>query len=60
MLLTESPLVTDESIQIGCRILDINTVNQGKLVRIDLDGWGKFYEDVYGWQANFESPGRGA
>jgi hypothetical protein len=26
--------------------------------------WGKFYEDVYediqGWQADFESPGRGA
>ena len=43
-----------------CRILYMNTVNQGKLVRIDLNGWGKFYEDVYGWQANFESPGRGA
>ena len=40
--------------------IDIDTVNRDKKFRLNLVIWGKFYEDIYGWQANFESPGRGA
>jgi hypothetical protein len=38
-----SPLVLIGSIQIRCRILDMNTVKQGKLVGFNLVGWGIFY-----------------
>jgi hypothetical protein len=42
-VLALSPLVLIGSIQIRCRILDINTVNPGKLVGFNLVGWGIFY-----------------
>ena len=42
------------------RNIDIYTLNKGKKFWLYLVIWGKFYEDVYDWQANFESPGRGA
>ena len=42
------------------RNIDIGTLNKDKKFWLNLDIWGKFYEVVYGWQANFESPGRGA
>ena len=34
--------------------------NKDKKNRLYLVIWGKFYEVIYDWQANFESPGRGA
>ena len=40
--------------------IHISTVNRDKNSGLNLVIWGKFYEDVYGWQANFELPGRGA
>ena len=36
------------------------TVNRDKKFWLNLVIWGKFYEDLYGWQADFESLGRGA
>ncbi|OEU09726.1 hypothetical protein FRACYDRAFT_247982 [Fragilariopsis cylindrus CCMP1102] len=38
--------------------VDICTVKRGKKFGCDLVIWGKFYEDLYGWKANFKSPGR--
>ena len=40
--------------------IHICTVKRGKKFWLNLDIWGKFYEDLYDWKANFESPGRGA
>ena len=42
------------------RNIDICTVNREKKFGLNLVIWGKFYEVVMGWQADFESPGRGA
>jgi hypothetical protein len=42
------------------RNIDIGTLNRGKKFRCIVVIWGKFYEHIQGWQANFESPGRGA
>ena len=42
------------------RNIDIGTLNKGKKVWLNLEIWGTFYEEVYNWKANFESPGRGA
>jgi hypothetical protein len=41
--------------------IHISTVNRDKDSGLNLVIWGKFFGDVYGWQANFELPGiRGA
>ena len=42
------------------RNIDIRTVKRGKKFGCDLVIWGKFYEDLYRRQANFELLGRGA
>jgi hypothetical protein len=36
--------------------MDIGTLNREKKIQCILVIWGKFYEDVQEWQANFESP----
>ena len=36
--------------------IDCYTLNKGEKVRMNLVIWGRFYEVMYGWQANFESP----
>jgi hypothetical protein len=41
-------------------IIDIGALNRDKKFQCILVIWGKFYEVVHGWQANFESPGTGA
>ncbi|OEU11608.1 hypothetical protein FRACYDRAFT_244725 [Fragilariopsis cylindrus CCMP1102] len=46
--------------KIPLKTIDIGTLNKGKKFWLNLDIWGKFYEYLYGWQANFELPGRGA
>jgi hypothetical protein len=38
------------------RNIDIGTLNREKTFQRYLVIWGKFYEDIQGWQANFESP----
>jgi hypothetical protein len=42
------------------RNLNIGTLNRDKKFQCYLFIWGKFYDDIQGWQANFELPGRGA
>ena len=42
------------------RNIDIGTVKRGKKFGCDLVIWGKFYEDLYGWQADFRIATRGA
>ena len=42
------------------RNIDICTPNKDKKFRLNLIIWGKFYEVICRWQADFESPGRGA
>ena len=32
------------------------TLNNGEKIRMNLVIWGRLYEVMYGWQANFESP----
>jgi hypothetical protein len=34
--------------------------NREKKFQCILVIWGKFYDNIEGWQADFESPGRGA
>jgi hypothetical protein len=36
--------------------IDIDMLNREKKSQCILVIWGKFYEDVQGWQANFKSP----
>jgi hypothetical protein len=36
--------------------IDIGTLSRDKKFQCMLIIWGKFYEDIQGWQANFESP----
>jgi hypothetical protein len=42
------------------RNIDISALNRDKKFRCILVICGKFYEVVQGWQADFESPERGA
>jgi hypothetical protein len=42
------------------RNIDIGTLDRDKKFQCYLVIWGKFYEVVQGWQADFELPGRGA
>jgi hypothetical protein len=36
--------------------IDCYTLNNGEKIRMNLVIWGRLYEVMYGWQANFESP----
>jgi hypothetical protein len=36
---------------------DIGMLNREKKFQCILVIWGKFYEDIQGWQVNFELPG---
>jgi hypothetical protein len=36
--------------------MDIGTLNREKKFQCILVIWGKCYEDIKGWQADFESP----
>ena len=60
MYLIEPPQISIYLIKkLTRRNIDICTLNRDKKLWLNLVIWGKFYEDVYGWQADFESPGRG-
>ncbi|OEU12077.1 hypothetical protein FRACYDRAFT_244317 [Fragilariopsis cylindrus CCMP1102] len=41
-------------------VVYIGTLNKGKKFWLNLDIWGKFYEYLYGWQADFRIATRGA
>jgi hypothetical protein len=42
------------------RNIDIGTLNRDKKFQCILVIWGKFYEDIQGWQADFRIATRGA
>jgi hypothetical protein len=55
----EPPWVSICLIQTYKTNIDIGALNRDKKFQCILVIWGKFYDDIQGWQADFELPGRG-